>query len=167
MIKRSEKLAFMGIATTGSGGTTTTVYKRMTGFTEMSTSKNPKEYSRKYIDEGFERSDVVGYSPSMSYKYDEEVGNDVHALLADIADNELTGEGAKVSILIVDLSAPTTSGGSSFNAILRDFSVIPSSEGDDADTFTRSGNFKAAGDKVFGTASTSDEWQTATFTEAS
>ena len=64
MIKRSEKLAFMEV-TEGEG----TVYKRMTGFTEFSLSKNPKEYSRKYIDEDMERSEVVGYSPAISYKF--------------------------------------------------------------------------------------------------
>lgn len=166
MIKRSEKLAFMEIDVPGTSGTTTKVFKRMTGFTEMSTSKNPQEYSRKYIDEDYERSSVVGYSPSMSYKYDEEVGNDVHKALAEIADSELCGDAATVRILIVDLSAPTSSGGSSFNAVAREYAVIPNSEGDDDNTYTRSGDFKVAGEKVFGTASTTDAWQTATFTEA-
>ena len=40
---------------------------------------------------------------------------------------------------------------------------MPSGEADDADTYTISGDFKASGEKMFGTASTTDEWQTATF----
>ena len=68
MIKRCEKLAFMEV-TEGSS----TVYKRMTGFTELSVSKNPKEYTRKYVDEFSERNAVVGYSPSISYKMDYEL----------------------------------------------------------------------------------------------
>ena len=165
MIKRSEKLAFMGI-TTVSGQTTTTTFKRMTGFTEMNISKNPKEYSRKYVDEDMERKQVVSYSPSISYKYDEETDNDVHALLSDIADNELTGDASKVTILIVDLSAPTAPNASSFKAVKRDYYVIPGSEGDDVDTYTRSGSFSVASENTFGTATTSDAWQTATFAAA-
>lgn len=42
-------------------------YTRMTGFTSMSESKNSTEYSRQYVDEASERSDVVGYSPSNDY----------------------------------------------------------------------------------------------------
>ncbi len=165
MIKRSEKLAFMAITTT-SGQTTTTTFKRMTGFTEMSVSKNPSEYSRKYVDEDMERSSVAYYSPTISYKYDEEPDNDVHALLAGIADNELCGESTKVTILIVNLASPTASNSSSFDAVKRDYYVIPNSEGDDDNMYTRSGDFKVASENVFGSATTTDAWQTATFTAA-
>lgn len=165
MIKRSEKLAFMEISTV-SGQTTTKTFKRMTGFTEMNISKNAKEYSRKYVDEDMERKGVAYYSPSISYKYDEETGNDVHALLSDIADNELTDDAAKVTILVVDLTAPSAPNASSFKAVKRDYYVIPSSEGDDADTYTRSGSFSVASEKVFGTATTEDAWQTAAFKAA-
>lgn len=157
-MKRNEILAFMGI---GSGDAVT--YTRMRGFTEMSVSKNPKEYSRKYVDEDSERTDVTGYSQSMSYKFDYDPENVVHAALKEISDKELTGKAAVVSIVVVDLSKAASEGGSDFTAIKRDFSVVPSGEGDDADTYTCSGDFKASGEKVFGTASTTDEWQTATF----
>ena len=59
--KRSDIVAFYGIEDT---------FHRMRGFTEGSISKNPKEYSRQYIDEDGEQTDVVGYSPSMSYAFD-------------------------------------------------------------------------------------------------
>lgn len=157
-MKRSEIVAFMGI---GSGEALT--YTRMKGFTEMSVSKNPKEYSRKYVDEDSERTDVTGYSHSMSYKLDYDPESAVHTKLKEIADRELTGSAAVVSIIVVDLSKPATDGGSDFKAIKRDFAVVPSGEADDADTYTISGDFKASGEKVFGTASTTDEWQTATF----
>lgn len=158
-MRRSEKVAFMGVK---SGSSTT--FHRMKGFTELSVSKNPKEYSRKYVDEDSERSSVVGYSPSMSYKYDEDTADTVHKALADIADNELTEDAAKVTIVIVNLAKPTTQGGSSFEAEQRDYCVIPDSEGDDEDTYTRSGEFKAAGNRIIGSAVSTDEWQTATFT---
>ncbi len=159
MIKRSEVVAFMGI---GAGEELT--YIRMKGFTEMSVSKNPKEYSRKYVDEDSERTDVTGYSQSMSYKFDYDPEDAVHAKLKEIADRELTGSAAAVSIVVVDLSKAASEGGSDFKAIKRNFAVVPSGEADDADTYTVSGDFKASGEKVFGTATTADEWQTATFT---
>ena len=158
MIKRSEKLAFMQVTEGAS-----TVYRRMTGFTELSVSKNPKEYSRKYIDESAERNSVVGYSPSISYKMDYEPDNSVHSEFSQIADRELTGEDAVRNIIIVDLTTADANGVCS--AIKRAFSIIPSSEGDDSETYTLGGNMKASGEIVFGTAETEDEWQTLTFTE--
>ena len=158
MIKRSEKLAFMQVIENG-----TSVLRRMKGFTELSVSKNPKEYTRKYIDEASERNSVVSYSPSISYKLDYEPDNSVHKELSQIADNEMTGEYAVKNIVIVDLTTANASG--ICQAIKRAFSVIPSTEGDDNDTYTMSGSMKASGEIVFGTAETEDDWQTITFTE--
>lgn len=157
MIKRCEKLAFMKV-TEGSSSE----YKRMTGFTEFSVSKNPKEYSRKYIDEETERSSVVGYAPAISYKLDLDPENAVHKVFADIADRELVGDDTVQSILIVDISGDDDTG---HVAVMRDFSIIPSSEGDDTDMYTCSGSLKASGEKHFGTATSSDNWKTAVFTE--
>jgi len=158
MIKRSEKLAFMEV-TDGD----LTVFKRMTGFTEFSLSKNPKEYSRKYIDEDMERSEVVGYSPAISYKFDTDPENLVHQHLCKVADRELLGSDAECNIVIADLSCLDENNGA--KAIMRKFSVIPQNEGDDRDTYTVSGSFKAAGVKKFGVVTTSDDWQTVVFEE--
>lgn len=158
MIKRSEKLAFMEV-TDGA----TSVFKRMTGFTEFSLSKNPKEYSRKYVDEDLERSEVVGYSPAISYKFDTDPENGVHQFLCKVADRELLGADAECNIIVADLSSLDADGGA--KAIMRKFSIIPQNEGDDRDTYTVSGSFKAAGDKKFGIATTNDNWQTVSFVE--
>ena len=61
--KRSDKLAFFG-------EDKVSTFTRMRGFTEFSMSKNPVEYSRRYIDEKTERNDVVAYAPSISYSFD-------------------------------------------------------------------------------------------------
>lgn len=158
MIKRSEKLAFMEV---GEGNSA--VFKRMTGFTEFSVSKNPKEYTRKYIDEDMERSEVVAYSPTISYKFDIDSDNDVHEFLCEVSDHELIGENAECNIVIADLSQPVSNSG--VKAVMRKFSIIPKAEGDDKDTYTVSGSFKAAGEKKFGAATSSDGWKTLTFTE--
>ncbi len=155
MINRSERLAFMEVID-GSKK----VYKRLTGFTEFSLSKNPKEYSRKYIDEDIERSQVVAYAPTISYKFDYEMGNDVHAFLSKIAENEIIGEGAECDVVIVDT---LNYNGSGAKAIKRRFTIIPQTEGDDKDAYTISGTLKAVGENMIGIAKTTDYWKTITF----
>ncbi len=157
LVKRSDKVAFYGIK--AEQGNTYT-YHRMQGFTDMSTSKNPIEYSRQYVDEDFEQADVVGYSPSIAYGFDQFAGNAVHEDIAKISDDELLGSAAIRPIVLVDLTKA-----SGVNAVKRDFAVIPDSEGDSTDAYTYSGNLKVKGDKIKGTATSADGWKTITFTE--
>lgn len=157
LVKRSEKIPFYGI--TDSSGNVT--YHRMTGFTTASVSKNPIEYSRQYVDEDFERSDVVGYSPAIEYMFDMYTDNEVHRDIAAIADREQLGTCAVRSIVTVDFSKPQNDG---YSAVRRDFSVIPDSEGDGFEAYRYGGTMKAAGDKEFGTAATGDNGKTVTFT---
>ena len=49
----------------------TEVFNRMRGFTTLSGSKNSIEYSRQYVDEEFETTDVVGFSPSVDFGFDQ------------------------------------------------------------------------------------------------
>ena len=154
IMKRNSKVAFYGV--TGENGV---VYHRMSGFTEFATSKNPIEYSRQYVDEEMEVTDIVGYSPSISYSFDLFDDNPVHTDIADISDRELVGSGAVRKIIVVDVESEDKS------AVMREFAVIPDSEGDNIDVYTYSGSFKVKGNKVFGTASSEDEWQTCTFAE--
>ncbi len=160
LIKRCDKLAFYGIK---SGSTTT--YKRMSGFTDMSVSKNAKEYVRQYIDEEFEQSDVVGYSPSISFAFDLYLGNDVHEDISKISDNELTGSDAVREIIIVDTKNGNDTDG--YYAIKRNFAVIVESEGNGTEAYQCSGTFKVKGEKIFGKAKTTDDWASCVFTEDS
>ena len=73
LVKRSQRIAYYGVPTSAESGSVT--YTRMTKFTSMSKSKNPKTYSRQYVDEDASIEDVVGYAESISYAFDEEVGN--------------------------------------------------------------------------------------------
>ena len=159
MVKRSQRVAFYGVTSDGE-----TTFYRMTGFTEMAKSANPKEYTRQYIDEEHERSDIVGYSPEFSYSFDMFAGNPVHEDIAAVSDEEKTGTDAVREIVIVDL---TQEGGAekTFKAVKRAFSVIPNSEGNTTDAYTYSGSLKVVGDKVVGTATSEDNWQTIAFTE--
>ena len=58
----------------------------MTGFTTMTNSKNPKEYSRQYVDEDAERSDGGGVCASSRVFYDRQYHTPVHDRLSEIHD---------------------------------------------------------------------------------
>lgn len=163
LTKRSDVLAFYGVK--GTEGTVT--YHRMKGFTEISTSLNPKEYSRQYVDEDFERTDVVGYSRSMSYSMDELTNDPVQADLISIEENELTGSAAVRDIIMVYLNKEVSGSVGTYEARKRSFTIVPDSSGDSLDAMTHGGTLKANGDMVKGTATTNDGWQTVTFTEDS
>ena len=85
IVKRSERLSFMD--TTGDGAS----FARMTKFTSLKGSKNPKEYSRQYVDMDVESSDVVGYAPAIEYSFDRHTDTPVHERIAEITDDELLG----------------------------------------------------------------------------
>lgn len=156
IVKRSEKIPFYGIEKDGK-----VIFTRMTGFTEIAVNKNPIEHKRQYVDEDFERNDVVGYTTSLSFAFDMFKDNEVHQDIISIFDSEKVGDGALKSIVIVDLSGE----GESFSAVKRDFTLIPDKEGDSSYTYSYTGTLNAAGEKVFGTATSSDGWQTLVFTE--
>ena len=138
-----------------------TTYNRMHGFTDMGKSANPSEYSRRYVDERTERSDVTGYAPEIGYGFDQTKGDKVQQVIVDITDDELTGK--KVTIVTVDFSQEGATA-NTYVARKREYSVIPDSDGDSTDAYTYSGSFKAAGDIVKGTASSKDNWETCSFT---
>ena len=152
--KRHEILAFYGIKYESSGQISV-AYKRMTKFTQLTQNKNPIEYSRQYVDEAYQFSDVVGYAPSIDYAFDAHSSNEVQEDIIKITNDEALGDDADRTIIIVD----TTTG----EAISREYSVVPSTEGDNANIYTYSGSFKARSAPGFGTASSQDGWRTATY----
>ena len=68
LVKRNKKVAFMNVSTTAIAN-----FLRMTKFTEISKAKNAQEYSRTYVDEDGEVTDVTGYSEEISYAFDEQL----------------------------------------------------------------------------------------------
>ena len=156
LVKRNGKVAYMDISTTSVAN-----FQRMRKFTEISKSKNATEYSRTYVDEDGEVTDVTGYSEEISYAFDLYKGNLVHQKLVDITDNEKTGNDALVRILTVDFSKPV---GSGYEARLRTYSVVPDAEGDSTDAYTYSGAFRKNSGFTIGVATISEDGLTATFT---
>lgn len=156
LVKRSRKVAYMDVSTTSIAN-----FLRMTKFTEISKSKNPTEYSRTYVDEDGEVTDVTGYSEEISYAFDLHEGNLVHEKLVDITDNEKTDNEALVKILQVDFSKPMDDG---YEARLRTYSTVPDTEGDSTDAYTYSGSFRKNSGFTIGKAIVSKDGKTATFT---
>lgn len=159
IVKRSERLSFMD--TTGDGAS----FARMTKFTSLKGSKNPKEYSRQYVDMDVASSDVVGYAPAIEYSFDRHTDTSVHEKIAEITDDELLGTDTYVDIVTVDKFAVDSKGNAP--ARKRTYSVVADSEGDGTDALIYSGNFKAVSEITEGYATTADEWQTITFTAGS
>ena len=158
LVTREKKVAFCAVP----GAEGTAVNHRMKGFTTFSVSKNPTEYSRRYVDEAFERTDVTGISASIEFTFDQFDGNEVHDYIAGIIDAELIGSDAKIDIIVVDFTKEGT-GENSFVAKKRTYTVIPGTEGDTTDAYTYSGTLRADSETETGTATSSDEWQTCTF----
>ena len=134
---RSDKVAFFGVP----GENDAVTFHRMKNFTSLSKSKNSKEYSRQYVDEKSERTDVVGYAESIGYNFDLDPEYAVHKDIVEITDKEKIGDDAVRTIINVDMKSEGTGGKK--KAIKRNYSIIPDAEGDSLDAYTYSGNFKA------------------------
>lgn len=157
LVGRHKRLAFMK---TADGK-----FERMTGFTSLTESKESKEYSRQYVDEATERTDVVGYATGVDYEFDRHTHTAIHDILSKISDDEIVGTDAQVDIVSVDVFDPVGDDEKVCKARMRTYSVIPDSSGDGTDALIYSGTFKAAGEIIHGSATTADDWKTVTFTE--
>lgn len=156
LVSRSQYRSFMNTA--AAGAATPTYLLMGEGFSSLSEAKNPKEYSRQYVHEQTERTDVVGYATSVAYTLDTYTNNPVIARLREVHDKELVGTAAQVDIVNVNMFDGEAG---AYTAFKRNYNVIPDAKGDGTDALVYSGTLKAAGDIVFGT------WNedTNTFTE--
>lgn len=155
---RHTMLAFFGVVYPSSNVT----FTRMKYFTQLSQSKNPQEYSRKYVDEPTQITDVTGYAPQIDYGFDKYTNDPVLMDIQKITDGELIGDDAVRDIILVE--RPTTAiSQTTAVAYRRSYTVSPGSEGDDVNIYKYSGSFKANGEIIKGTATTADDWQTITF----
>lgn len=158
LIKRSDKVSFLGCISEG-----TETFNRMRGFTTLSGAKNPTEYSRRYVDEEFETTDVTGYSPSLDFGFDQYSGDPVHDEMVKILDGEALGTEARRNIVTVDFSQEAGEG--SYKAVKREYAIIGDAEGDSMDAYTYSGTFRSTGKRIVGTATVDEAGAVATFTE--
>ena len=132
------------------------------GFSSFSEAKNPKEYTRQYVHEKSERSDVVGYAPSISYSADMYSGDPCVERVAKAADDEQVGSDAHVDIVTVNMWEKGGTGDTSFVAYKRTYAIIPDGKGDGVEALIYTGTLKAVGESVKGTFDTDAK----TFTKA-
>lgn len=154
LVTRNRKVAFYKVGDK---------FIRMTGFTAMSKSANPKEYARQYVDETGEITDVTGYSPSIEYTFDQYTNNDVHKDIVEITEDEKTGSDAVREIVIVDMTSPVGENNNEFEARKRLFAIIPGTDGDNADTYSYTGTLKSKSSSIKGIATLDADGISVTF----
>lgn len=157
LITRDQWRAFMNTATDASTPKWSLIGE---GFTSFSEAKNPKEYSRQYVHEKTERSDVVGFAPSIAYSADMHSGDPCVERVAKAHDEEQIGNDAHVDIVAVNMWQKGSADGT-YVAYKRTYSIIPDSKGDSNDALIYSGNLKAVCEAEKGTFSTKDNTFTA------
>lgn len=160
LVMRYQWESYMGIPTT-SGGTTTTVFNLIgEGFTSFPEKKNPQEYTRKYINYKTEKTDVIGYSPSIEYSCDCISDDPVVQEIVKIHDGELVGNDTHREVVSVNLWEPGT-GENVYKAYKRTYAIIPDQKGEGTNALIYTGTFKAVSDIVEGTFNTSTKTFTA------
>lgn len=147
-VKRADKVTYLKVGENE--------YHRMKGFSALTTNFNPEEYSRQYVDESFETTDVVAISRSLDFEMDQRKNDPVHEIMVDIIENEKLGDDAVVTLLSVDFTEEVEGG---FKAVKRDFSVIPESGGDGTEFYKYSGTFNVKGEPAEGYATSEDEFK--------
>lgn len=154
LIMRYQWAAYMGVLS-GSSTQTETFNLIGDGFTSFPEAKNPKEYTRKYINDKTERSDVIGYAPSIGYTCDMISDDPVVQEIAKITDGELVGNDTHRNVVSVNLWEPVGSTANTYKAFKRAYAIIPGNKGDGTDALIYSGTMKAVSDVVEGTFNTS------------
>ena len=148
LVLRNKFASYMNTGTSGSP----TWSLMGEGFTSLKEGKNPNEYSRHYVHEVTERTDVVGYATQIDYTTDTYTENAVITKIAKVSDEELTGTDAQVEILNVNLFKDSGSGSThAYEAFKRTYAIIPDAKGDGTDALIYSGSLKAVSDIVKGT----------------
>lgn len=143
-------------------------YYRMKGFTDLPTSKETEEYSRKYVDEKSERTAVTGMTSTTDFTLDRYKDNPVHNRIQEVFDKEQLADDATVNIVVVDFAQEIEGQKGKYFAIKRNHTIVPDSAGDGTDAYQYSGSFKANGAPIEGLAELGDgdtEWLTIKFTE--
>lgn len=143
-------------------------YYRMKGFTDLPTSKETEEYSRKYVDEKSERTSSTSMTSSTDFTLDRYKYNPVHNRIQEVFDKELLADDATVNIVVVDFAKEIEGQKGKYFAIKRNHTIVPDSAGDGTDAYQYSGSFKANGSLIEGYAELEEgdsEWLTIKFTE--
>ena len=130
------------------------------GFTAFPVALNPKEYTRKYVNYKTEKSDVIGYAPSISYSCDCISDDPVVQEIVAITDAEALGTDTHRKVVTVNAWEEDDSG--NCPAYMRTYAIIPAGKGDGTDALVYTGTMKAVSDQVEGTFNRTTKTFTAT-----
>lgn len=122
------------------------------GFTAFAESKNAKEYSRQYVHQSTEITDVIGFAPSMAYTAELYTEDPVCQHVAMVTDNELVGADARVEVVEVHLWE--SAGANTYKAYKRAYAIVPDGKGDGVEALVYTGNMKAVDEITVGTFNT-------------
>nr|DAM67761.1 MAG TPA: hypothetical protein [Caudoviricetes sp.] len=157
LVLRADVVSFMEVGDT--------IY-RMKGFTDLPSSKDTEEYSRKYVDEKSERTATTGVTSTSDFTLDRYTDNPVHERIKEVFDDELLADEATNNIYVVDFANEVSKG--KFACRKRNYTIVPDTEADGTDAYQYSGTFKANGPVIKGYAELGEgesEWLTIKFTE--
>lgn len=118
------------------------------GFTDFTENKNPVEYSRHYIHEATERTDIVGFAPSVTYAFDILDADEVQAALMEITVSESIGDAAVVTVVTAFLYNRDDDGYA--HAVRREYTVCPGKMGQGTEALICTGTLKSRGDADYG-----------------
>ncbi|MBO5649451.1 MAG: hypothetical protein J6S76_06005 [Clostridia bacterium] len=119
------------------------------GFTDFTENKNPREYSRRYIHESTERTDLVGFAPSVTYAFDVCDADCVQEHLLKMTMEEEVGADARVTVVTAFLYRPGEREGC-VRAIRRAYTVCPARLGSGTEALICSGTMKACAEAEVG-----------------
>ena len=119
------------------------------GFTDFTENKNPREYSRRYIHESTERTDLVGFAPSVTYAFDVCDTDCVQEHLLKMTMEEMVGADAQVTVVTAFLYRPGKREGC-VCAVRRSYTVCPARLGSGTDALICSGTMKACSEAEAG-----------------
>ncbi len=160
LIMRYQWEAYLGCLS-GSGNSVTETFNLIgEGFTSFPENKNPKEYSRKYVNYKTEKTDVIGYAPSIEYSADCISDDPVVQEIVKIHDGELVGNDTHRNVITVNRWEEDSTN-HTCPAFKRAYAIIPGTKGDGTDALVYTGTMKAVGDIIPGTFNTSTKTFTA------
>lgn len=144
----------------------TSVFHRMEGFTDFGESKNPEEHESAFVDETTKRTNVISYSSSYGYTFEERTGIPAQEEILKIENDEVVGKEAVRRVIVVNMNTATGSGNGKLKAMarIRYYTIIPDSSAANQGLMTHSGNFKSNGEKedIYVASTVGDDWQTVT-----
>lgn len=161
-IKKSQRVMFVGISDT---------FYRLKKMTNKEVSYNAEDESYKFVDEETAQTEVSSYAPAIGFEFN--VDSEVKAQdpISEVFEKEKIGEEAVIQGCDIFLDKPYTNADLadvSANAVVafkREYTVIPDSESGESGPLVYSGELSAKGRKIWGYATSDDDWKTCKFTE--